>query len=234
MIKTPNAKPMRLSKSTLDILKNFSTINQSICFKKGNLLSTLSIQKNILSRAVVEETFPKDFAIYDLGEFLSQLALFEDPEFDFSHDSYVVIKDSKKGLRSRYFYTDPSVITSPPEKKVELPSKDVCFVWQGADLRNLKRAAAIYGVDDLSIVGDGKNIELVVRDKKNDTSNSYAVKVGKADANFCLNFKVETLKIIEDLDYDVVVSKHNASLFRNEKFDLEYLIALEPDSKYEG
>lgn len=231
MIKTPNAKPMRLSKSTLDILKNFSTINQSICFKKGSLLSTLSIQKNILARAEVEESFPKDFAIYDLSEFLSALLLFKDPEFDFSHDSYVVIKDSRN--KTRYFFTDPSVITTPPDKKVELPSKDVCFLVSERDLSNISKAAAIYGVEDLSVVGNGSTIELVVRDKKNDTSNSYAVSVGETNANFCFNFKVETLKLLPG-DYSVVVSQHNASLFRNEKLDLEYLIALEPDSKYEG
>ena len=142
MIKTPNAKPMRLSKSTLDILKNFSTINQSICFKKGNLLTTLSIQKNILSRAHVEEEFPKDFAIYDLSEFLSAMLLFKDPEFDFSHDSYVVIKDSRN--RTRYFFTDPSVITTPPDKKVELPSKDVCFLVSEKDLSNISKAATLW------------------------------------------------------------------------------------------
>tara|TARA_R100000030_G_scaffold93954_1_gene80412 strand:- start:130 stop:825 length:696 start_codon:yes stop_codon:yes gene_type:complete len=231
MIKTPNAKPMRLSKSTLDILKNFSTINQSICFKKGNLLTTLSIQKNILSRAHVEEEFPKDFAIYDLSEFLSAMLLFKDPEFDFSHDSYVVIKDSRN--RTRYFFTDPSVITTPPDKRVELPSKDVSFLVSEKDLSNISKAAAIYGVEDLSVVGDGNTIQLVVRDKKNDTSNSYSVNVGKTEHQFCFNFKVETLKLLPG-DYSVVVSQHNASLFRNETLDLEYLIALEPDSKYEG
>ena len=86
---------MKLSKGTLDILKNFSNINQSICFKEGTELSTLSIQKNILSRAVVEEKFPKDFAIYDLSEFLSGLTLFEDPDFIFDDDNYVVIRDKK-------------------------------------------------------------------------------------------------------------------------------------------
>lgn len=231
MIKTPNVNTMRLSKSTLDILRNFSSINQSICFKKGNLLSTLSIQKNILARAVVEEDFPKDFAIYDLSEFISALTLFKDPEFDFSNESYLLIRDSRN--KTRYFFTDPSVITTPPDKKVELPSKDVCFHISQSDLSNITKAAAIYGVEDLSVVGDGKKIDLVVRDKKNDTSNNYAISVGETDAQFCFNFKVETLKIMPG-DYSVVVSKQNASLFRHATLDLEYLIALEPDSKYEG
>ena len=222
---------MKLSKSTLDILKNFSNINQSICFKEGTELSTLSIQKNILSRANVEEKFPKSFAIYDLSEFLSGLTLFEDPEFSFDNDNYVIIKDRKNS--SRYFFPDPSTIVTPPENKVELPSKDVCFTVAWSDISNVIKAAAIYQIEDLAVVGDGSKIKLVVRDKKNDTSNSYAVDVGNTDKSFSFNFKVENLKLLPG-DYQVVISKQNASLFRDANRDLEYLIALEPDSKYEG
>ena len=222
---------MKLSKSTLDILKNFSNINQSICFKEGTELSTLSIQKNILSRANVEEKFPKSFAIYDLSEFLSGLTLFEDPEFSFDNDNYVIIKDRKNS--SRYFFADPSTIVTPPENRVELPSKDVCFTVAWSDISNVIKAAAIYQIEDLAVVGDGATIKLVVRDKKNDTSNSYAVEVGRTDKNFSFNFKVENLKLLPG-NYEVVISRSNASLFRDANKDLEYLIALEPDSKYEG
>tara|TARA_B100001029_G_scaffold120731_1_gene100251 strand:- start:5476 stop:6144 length:669 start_codon:yes stop_codon:yes gene_type:complete len=222
---------MKLSKSTLDILKNFSNINQSICFKEGTELSTLSIQKNILSRAIVEEQFPKSFAIYDLSEFLSGLTLFEDPEFSFDNDNYVIIKDKKNS--SRYFFADPSTIVTPPENKVELPSQDVCFTVTWKDLSNVIKAAAIYQIEDLAVIGDGNTIQLVVRDKKNDTSNSYAVDVGSTSKKFSFNFKVENLKLLPG-DYGVVISKANASLFKDVNRDLEYLIALEPDSKYEG
>jgi len=222
---------MKLSKSTLDILKNFSNINQSICFKKGTELSTLSIQKNILSRAEVEETFPKNFAIYDLSEFLSGLTLFEDPEFDFSNDNFVTIKDRRN--TSRYFFADPSTIVQPPENRVELPSRDVSFTVAWSDISNIIKAASIYQIEDLAVVGENGVVNLVVRDKKNDTSNSYAVKVGETDSSFTFNFKVENLKLLPG-DYDVTISQQNASLFRDVNRDLEYLIALEPDSKYEG
>ena len=222
---------MKLSKSTLDILKNFSNINQSICFKKGTELSTLSIQKNILSRAEVEETFPKNFAIYDLSEFLSGLTLFEDPEFDFSNDNFVTIKDRRN--TSRYFFADPSTIVQPPENRVELPSSDVSFTVAWSDISNIIKAASIYQIEDLAVVGENGVVKLVVRDKKNDTSNTYAVKVGETDSSFTFNFKVENLKLLP-CDYQVTISKQNASLFRGVTRDLEYLIALEPDSKYEG
>ena len=222
---------MKLSKGTLDILKNFSNINPSITFKEGQELSTLSIQRNILSRAVVEEKFPKDFAIYDLGEFLSGLSLFDNPDFDFANDNYVIIKDSK--CQSRYFFADPSTITQPPAQRAQIPSEDVSFMVAWSDLNNLIRAASIYSVDDLGVIGDGKDIKLVVRDKKNDTSNNYSVKVGTTDAKFTFNFKVEYLKLLP-ADYGVTISKQNAALFRDANRDLEYLIALEPDSVYNG
>ena len=222
---------MKLSKSTLDILKNFSNINQSICFKEGTELSTLSIQKNILSRAIVEEKFPKNFAIYDLSEFLSGLTLFEDPDFNFDNDNYVIIKDKRNS--SRYFFADPSTIVQPPENRVELPSKDICFTVAWADISNVIKAAAIYQIEDLAVVGENGVVKLVVRDKKNDTSNTYAVQVGETDSSFTFNFKVENLKLLPG-DYDVTISQQNASLFRDVNRDLEYLIALEPDSKYEG
>ena len=218
---------MKLSKGTLDILKNFSNINQSICFKEGTELSTLSIQKNILSRANVEEKFPKNFAIYDLSEFLSGLTLFEDPEFNFDNDNFVIIKDRKNS--SRYFFADPSTITTPPENKVELPSKDVCFTVAWADISNVIKAAAIYQIEDLAVVGDGSSVKLVVRDKKNDTSNTYAVNVGITDKEFCFNFKVENLKLLPG-DYEFTISKNNAYIFRDANKDLEYIIALERDS----
>ena len=222
---------MKLSKSTLDILKNFSNINQSICFKKGTELSTLSIQKNILSRAEVEETFPKNFAIYDLSEFLSGLTLFDDPEFNFDNDNYLIIKDRRN--TSRYFFADPSTIVQPPENRVELPSRDVSFTVAWSDISNIIKAASIYQIEDLAVVGESGVVKLVVRDKKNDTSNTYAVKVGETDGKFTFNFKVENLKLLPG-DYEVTISKQNASLFRDVNRDLEYLIALEPDSKYEG
>ena len=220
---------MKLSKGTLDILKNFSNINPSITFKEGQELSTLSIQRNILSRAVVEEKFPKDFAIYDLGEFLSGLSLFENPDFDFQNDNYVVIQDSK--CESRYFFADPSTITSPPENRAEIPSKDVCFIVSWSDLSNLIKAAAIYSVSDLAVVGDGSEIKLVVRDKKNDTSNAHEEVVGETDATFNFNFKVENIKILPGT-YDVVVSQKLLSRFTSKNHDLTYYIALEPDSTF--
>ena len=103
---------MKLSESTLSVLKNFSTINQSILFKQGRRLRTISVMKNILAEVTIDEELPKDFGIYDLNQFLNGMGLHQSPELDFANDSYVVIKEGK--MRTKYFFADANVIITPP------------------------------------------------------------------------------------------------------------------------
>ena len=220
---------MKLSESTITILKNFSSINQSILIKKGNKLRSISVMKNILAEAKVEETFEKDFAIYDLNQFLNGLGLHQDPDLDFENDSHVIIREGKR--RVKYFFADPEVIVSPPEKEISLPSEDVCFQLEHSQMEKLIKASAVYQLPDLSAIGENGVIKLVVRDKKNDTSNEYSIVVGETDKEFTFNFKVENIKIIPG-SYDVVVSEKLLSKFTNERYNLSYWIALEPDSNF--
>ena len=220
---------MKLSDKTLSVLKNFSTINQSILFKQGRKLRTISVMKNILAEATIDEELPKDFGIYDLNQFLNGMGLHHDPELDFAHDSYVVIKEGK--MRSKYFFADANVIITPPEKPITLPSEDVTFDLSTDQLDKLLKAAAIYQLPDLSAVGEDGVVKLVVRDKKNETSNVFSITVGETDAIFSFNFKVENIKILPGT-YDVVVSQKLLSRFSSKNHDLTYYIALEPDSTF--
>ena len=221
---------MKLSESTLSLLKNFSTINQSILFKQGSRLRTISVMKNILAEATIAEEFPKDFGIYDLNQYLNGLALHNNPELNFEADNYVVIKEGRS--RSKYFFADPSVIITPPEKSIDLPSEDVTFDLSTDQLDKLLKAAAIYQLPDLSVVGGDGVVKVLVRDKKNDTSNDYSVIVGETESTFSFNFKVENIKILPGT-YTVVVSQKLLSRFTNKNQDLVYYIALEPDSTFE-
>ena len=220
---------MKLSESTLSLLKNFSTINQSILFKRGNRLRTISVMKNILAEATISEEFSKDFGIYDLTQFLNGLGLHHNPELDFQDESYVIIKEGRS--RSKYFFADPNVIITPPEKPIELPSEDVTFEISTEQLEKLLKAAAIYQLPDLSVVGENGVVKILVRDKKNDTSNDFSIVVGETTDIFSFNFKVENIKIIPGT-YDVVVSQKLLSRFTSKNYDLTYYIALEPDSTF--
>lgn len=220
---------MKLSPETITTLKNFASINQSILVKNGSKLRTISVMKNILAEAEVKETFPRDFAIYDLNQFLNGLSLHQDPDLDFSNDSHLIIREGKR--RVKYFFADPEVIVTPPDKELELPSQDVCFQLEHSQLDKLIKASAVYQLPDLSAVGEAGVVKLVVRDKKNDTSNEFSIIVGETDSEFTFNFKVENIKIIPGT-YDVVVSKKLLSKFTNPKYNLNYYIALEPDSTF--
>jgi len=220
---------MKLSDKTISVLKNFSSINQSILFKEGNKLRTISVMKNILAEATISEEFAKDFGVYDLNQFLNGLSLHQRPELDFGNDGYVVIREGK--MRSKYFFADPNVIVTPPDKEITLPSEDVCFEVSTEQLDKLLKAAAVYQLPDLSAVGDNGVVKLVVRDKKNDTSNDFAIVVGETDSEFSFNFKVENIKVLPGT-YDVVVSQKLLSRFTSKNHDLTYFIALEPDSTF--
>ena len=220
---------MKLSDKTLSVLKNFSTINQSILFKQGNKLRTISVMKNILAEANISEEIPKDFGIYDLSQFLNGLSLHQNPELDFGNDGHVVIKEGR--MRSKYFFADPQVIITPPEKAIDLPSEDVSFELRTEQLDKLLKAAAVYQLPDLAVVGGEGVVKILVRDKKNDTSNDFSIVVGETDKEFSFNFKVENIKILPGT-YDVIVSHKLLSRFSSKNHDLTYYIALEPDSTF--
>ena len=220
---------MNLTDKTLTVLKNFAGINNSILVKEGNQLRTISVAKNILAEAEIEEDFPRQFGIYDLNQFLNGLSLHVDPDLDFSPESYLSIREGRRSVK--YFYADPQVIIAPPEKEITLPSEDVHFQLESTSLEKLLKAAAVYQLPDFSVIGEAGVVKLVVRDKKNDTSNSFSVVVAETDKIFTFNFKVENIKIIPGA-YDVVVSQKLLSKFTNDTYNLKYYIALEPDSTF--
>ena len=153
-----------------------------------------------------------------------------DPDLDFTNDNYVVIREGRS--RSKYFFTEPTTIVTPPDKTMTMPTEDVSFELSTEQLDKLMKAASVYQLPDLSAIGGEGVVKLVVRDKKNQTSNDYAVVVGETEGNFVFNFKVENLKVLPG-SYDVIVSQKLLSKFTCRQHDLTYYIALEPDSSYE-
>ena len=224
---------MKLSNYTTSVLKNFSTINQNLVIKEGNTITTMSAMKNIVAKAEVEESFEKEVAIYDLNEFLASISLFESPILEFN-DGFVTIKEEKNPTNSlKYFYSDPSVVTSP-SKTITMPSKEVSFTLNGEDLNKLKRAAGVIQAPDLVLEKKGVGVFLTVKDKKNDTANTFSLDVDTVGdgRDFKFFFKVENLKVMEG-NYDVDISSKNISHLSSTNHTVEYWVALEPESSYE-
>ena len=218
-----------LSKKTLDVLKNFSTINSSIVFRKGSTVRTISNAENILAKFTGEEVFPTDFAIYDLGQFLSGISLFSDPLLEFDNESFVNIRGGRQS--ARYYFSDPEItLKSAPEKNVKFPGADLQFNLSADDLLALQKASAVYGLPDLTFQSEEglDTIKLILRDKENDTSNTYDITVaGCSTGTYSLDVKIDNIRVLPG-DYSIKVSKALISEWTNTDVDLTYYIALEP------
>ena len=223
---------MKLSEHTTSVLKNFASINQNLVIKEGKTISTMSAMKNIVAKAEVDEAFPREIAIYDLNEFLAALSLFTNPVLDFSENFVMITEEGKTGNSLKYFYSDPSVVTTP-SSEITMPKTEVNFSLDSSDLSKVQRAASVIGSPDSVLEKNGVGSYLTVKDKKNDTANNYSLDVdveGQGDYNFY--FKVENLKLMP-LTYDVNVSSKNISHFKSQTSNaVEYWIALEPESSY--
>ena len=219
---------MFLSSETVLILKNLASINQSILIKPGKQLRSMSNYKNILVEADIQEEFEREVAIYDLNQFLNCLSLI--PGAEILLEDSIIITDGTNSIE--YRYSDPSVISAPPDKQIELPSQDVCVVLTEEHLETVKKVSAVLQIPDVTLVGDGERIHLTVSDKKNSGSNQYKIDVGETSHVFKFNLKVENLKMING-DYDVVISKKNLAQFSNHARPIVYYIAVDPDSTFE-
>lgn len=217
---------MNLSNDTKEVLKNFSSINQNLMVNSGNVIGTMSAMKNIVAKATIPDTFQNEFAIYDLNEFLSALSLFKKPSLNFSEKS-VKLDEEGGGSSLNYFFSDPSIVTSP-KTDITMPSVDVEFTFTQDTFNQIMKASAVLGTPDVEVKGTvGGDINLVVTDRKNDTSNDFSMKVGEnSSSTFSHFFKVENLKLLSG-DYNVQVSNKGISHFKNVSKDIEYFIALE-------
>ena len=218
---------MKLSKETVNLIKNFAGINSNLLLKQGNKLATISAQKNVMADATTTESFP-DFAIYDLNEFLGAMSLFDDPELEFQ-DKYVSIKQGNMNIK--FFAADPSVLVAP-QKAITFPDAEINFNMSSTMLDMIKKTSSVLRAADVSIVGDGSKVVAVVGDKKNASGNSFSEPVGDTDKNFKVNLKVENLKMLPG-DYDVSISSKKISRFKSPNTDLVYYVAVEADSTFD-
>tara|TARA_Y100001937_G_scaffold28100_1_gene40524 strand:+ start:30851 stop:31519 length:669 start_codon:yes stop_codon:yes gene_type:complete len=219
---------MNISNETLDILRNFSSINSGITVKAGNELVTVSAMKNIFAKAVVDESFEKDHSIYDLSEYLGAVSLFDRPNFDFNAEKVTV---SEGDNSVTYYYADPQMVISPT-KEITMPEPEVSFDLDKDVLDSLLKASSVLSLPDMVLSSDGQSVVLTVKDKKNSTSNVFSKTVAQGNGStFEMFLRMENMKMIPG-DYTAFVSSKGIAHFTNRNVAVEYFIALEPDSTY--
>jgi gp45 sliding clamp, C terminal len=223
---------MKFSPKTVDLLKNFASINTGLYFTKGNTLRTMSPQKNVLCEAVVEDTFPQDFAIYDLTNLLSVLGLgSEQPEVEFTPSS-IVVNFLNGRSKINYRFTEKSMITVPPDKNLTLPTVDVKFTLTENDLAWIQKTASTLRSPNVAVSSDGDTASIWCFDEKDSSQPTNSVDVGLvSDKKYRLIFKTENLKMIPGT-YDVEISSKGIAHFKNSAQNIQYWIAIESTSTF--
>ena len=223
---------MELSDNTLNILKNFSGINQNIMIRSGNTIKTISEARNLVATATVDETFPSEFGIYDLSEFIGVLGLVDTPNLQFE-DEYVRISDSSGRSKVKYFFSSEETLTTP-QKDISMPEADVTFTLDNDTLNRIKRAASTLGHSEVSITGTDGVLSLSVVDSQNMTSNAFSIDVDGTypeGAKFNFILSISNLKILSG-DYEVKISSKLITEFAHKEKAIKYWIALEKSSTF--
>ena len=222
---------MKVSEKTINLLRNYANINQSIEFREGKILKTVSPLNTILASVEVEEEFPRTFPIYELNRFLGTLALFQNPELDFT-DNGVIISDDNHKATYRYCGSS-SMFQTPPEKNITFPDAEVSFELSQDQFKKTVNAANTLGLPEIVVEGNASEIFLVVNDTANVSSDVFSTPVGKTNEIFRMIFKSENLNKIMEGAYNVSLSSKRISHFRREGDSLQYWIALEQNSTFD-
>jgi hypothetical protein len=223
---------MKLSAKTIDIIKNFSTINQGMLFKQGKVLKTVSPHKNVLATATIEDEFTNEFAIYDLNNFLSVLTLLDTAEFSFDEEH--VLMSSKQGrAKLSYRFAQKSMIVVPPETDIKFPEAEIHIKVSKDDLEWLFKTASVLSTPHLGVYSDGNDVFISAFDAAGNKSHANNLKLDKSSGDiYNIHFKIESLKIIPG-NYDINISSKGVSHWKNTDIDVEYWITTEPGSKFQ-
>ena len=220
-----------LSDDTINVLKNFATINPNLVFTPGQKVKTISESKTILAQADITEDMPKEFGIYDLNEFLSVYNLVEQPTLTFE-DKSVLINGANNQV-VRYFFSETEILTTP-QKDIQMPDAELGFTLTDEILNQIRKAAAVLGHTELSLKGDNGVITASVVDTKDSTSNSFSYELDRDNAckeTFNFIVSIPNLKLLPG-DYFVSISSKLISNWTNNNYPIEYFIALEKNSSF--
>lgn len=218
---------MKLNTRSVQVLKNFSTINPSIQFREGNTLKTISPNKTIMAKANLEDNIPQDFAIYDLSRFLGVSSLFADPEFELEERTVVI---TSTGRKVNYTFADPNTIVAPPNKDIDIGDADISFDLKQENFTEIMKALGVMSFPELVVVGENGRIILRATDTKNPSADKYDIDLGETSRTFTAVFKTENIKILTD-NYRVSLSSKGISHFASD--DIEYWISIESNSTFD-
>lgn len=219
---------MKFSDRTLTILKSFATINKSIIMKPGKVLKTVTPEKTLIAIASIEDEIPSEAVIYDLSRFLSIMSLHQDPDVQFNDKFFTISEGSKK--KTKYVYADQSMVISPPERELQIPSEDVKVSVEWNDMQSVLKAAGVLQFEEIAFVGEDGKCFLRAIDSKNPSADAFGVEIGTTEDSFTIIIKTDNLKLLPQ-DYEVTLCAKGISYFKGD--DVSYYVGIDSKSKYE-
>lgn len=217
---------MKFSDRTLTVLKSFSMINKSILMEPGNKIKTITPEKTLVAIATIPDDIPSQACIYDLSRFLSIVSLYDEPEVEF-HDKYFTISEGRR--KTKYVYADVSMILTPPNKEIKIPSKDVELDVSWSDLESVLKAAGVLQFGEIAFVGEEGKCYLRAIDSSNPTADAFGIEIGETNDTFTIIVKTENLKLLAG-DYKVTLCAKGISEFKGD--DVTYFIGIDTKSTY--
>jgi hypothetical protein len=217
---------MKLSERTMQILRNYSSINPSLQFQEGDVLRTISPSKTIMAKAKLDNDIPSTFSIYELSRFLGVISLFDDPSFELDESKVDI---TSQGRKVSYTFADPSTIVTPPNRDLTVDNADVEFTLDQDSFAQIMKAMSVMSLPEFCVVGENGKIILRGTDSKNPSSDKYDLEVGETDLEFCAVFKIENMKLLP-ATYDVKISKKGIAQFSSD--DVDYWISIESSSTF--
>jgi hypothetical protein len=217
---------MKFSNETLSVLKSFTAINKSVLLKPGNTIKTITPEKTLIAIAEIPDEIPSEACVYDLSRFLSILGLYNDPDVEFG-DKYFTISEGKR--RTKYVYADISMIHTPPEKDINIPSEDVVVSVTESDLSSVLKAAGVLQFTEIAFVGESGKCYLKAIDSANDNADDFGVEIGETDDEFRVIIKTDNLKLMP-MDYEVTICSKGISEFKGD--NVTYFVAIDSKSTY--
>jgi len=217
---------MQFSEQTLTVLKSFASINKSILMQPGSVLKTITPEKTLVAQATIPDQIPGTACIYDLSRFLSILSLHEAPEVEFG-DKYFVITEGKR--RTKYAFADVSMIHTPPDKEITIPSADVQVNVTWNDLQSVLKAAGVLQFTEVAFVGQEGKVFLKAVDTSSPNADDYGIEIGETADEFSIVIKTDNLKLLPQ-DYQVTLCAKGISEFKGDS--ATYFVAIDTKSTY--
>ena len=193
----------------------------------------MSSGKNILAEVTIKEDIPTSFGIYDLNKFLSVVSLHSDnPTFQFS-EKEVEILGNKGRSKIKYRFCEPTMINTPPEKQLTLPSVDCSFELSAEDFDWVLKSAGVLGSPQIAIESDGSKVSILTFDSSDSSAHTDSLEVADGNGDkYRFIFKTENLAKLFGGSYDVQISSKGISNFKHKGVDLQYWISTETGSTF--